>query len=288
MSANNNDSNNQTADKKRVVSTPSIGDAVKEAIETGKEVVMQGPTDTEDFDDIKDILSNTAQLNDSSSKDIDTGIALSVDESDASKLEINVKDSLEENELVEDKIVVNPQKEKETTIETITTIPAEEGIDVEVKTEVEVPVEDENENVESDLKVVVHSPQLTTEVPVDQDSLQSSSSLSQSSQPSLKNDDRLTLYNKQENKETKEAAGRYLEFQNQSLNSFQSSFFEFIKNTSNAFWSGQAYCTNLQEIYSKMAMLYAENTIALTKMFNDIAVANADAFKNFFNISKTY
>jgi hypothetical protein len=87
---------------------------------------------------------------------------------------------------------------------------------------------------------------------------------------------------------TKEVTDRFLEFQNQSLNSFQSTFSEFIKNTSNAFWSSQAYCTNLQEMYSKMAMLYAENTIALTKMFNDIAVANADAFKNFFNISKTY
>jgi hypothetical protein len=86
---------------------------------------------------------------------------------------------------------------------------------------------------------------------------------------------------------TKDVADRYTEFQNQSLHSFQSAYTKFIENTGNVFWNSQAYCTNLQDMYSKMALLCSENTVALTKMFNDIAVASADAFKSFFNMSKT-
>jgi hypothetical protein len=346
MSTTNNDSNNPNGDKKRV-STPSIGEAVKEAIETGKEVTMQGPTDTEDFDDIKDIISNAAQLNDSSSKDLDKGIELSVDEDNDSRLEINLKEPLQESKSVEDKIVVNLQKEEEATVETVTTIPAEDGIEVEVKTEVEVPVEDKNKNVDSDLKVVVHSNESTTEVPIEPSGVTSSSSSPhpppspqfQSSRQSFQGD-QLPSFEQQEpintNNEfnetetkyaqnkppsnthhydqpdaavssissnlydnlrvpgqkftlaTKDVADRYIEFQNQSLYSFQSAFTKFVENTGNMFWNSQAYCTNLQDMYSKMVLLYAENTVALTKMFNDIAVTSADTFKRFFNMSKTH
>src|SRR5919112_2979188 len=174
MSTNSNDSNNQTGDKKRV-SPPTIGEAVKKAIETGKEVIMQGPSDTEDLDDIKDIISKSAQLNESV-KEMDKGIALSIDQTNASKLEISVNDATE-GPLVDDKIIVNPDRE-EAKVETVTTIPADEGIDIEVKTEVEVPIEDKNKNVESDLKLLVHSPDLTTEVPIDSSSIPSSSSSS--------------------------------------------------------------------------------------------------------------
>ncbi|MGN6709055.1 MAG: hypothetical protein ACTHKF_06880 [Candidatus Nitrosocosmicus sp.] len=345
MSTTNNDSNNPNGDKKRV-STPSIGEAVKEAIETGKEVTMQGPTDTEDFDDIKDIISNAAQINDSSSKEIDKGIELSVDEDNDSRLEINVKEPLQESKSVEDKIIVNIQKEEEAKVETVTTIPTEEGIDVEVKTEVEVPVEDENKNVDSDLKVVVHSNESITEVPLEPSTVTSSSTSPSSSSPpppqfQSSQDNHLPSFEQQEpiktdntfnetetkytqkNKSpsntddydhpntaavssissnlydnlrvpgqmftlaTKDVADRYIEFQNQSLYSFQSAFSKFVENTGNMFWNSQAYCTNLQDMYSKMALLYTENTVALTKMFNDIAVASADTFKSFFNVSKT-
>lgn len=344
MSTTNNNSNNPNDDKKRV-STPSIGEAVKEAIETGKEVTMQGPTDTEDFDDIKDIISNAAQLNNSSSKEIDKGIELSVDEGNDSRFEINVKEPLQESKSVEDKIVVNMQKEEEATIETVTTIPAEEGIDIDVKTEVEVPVEDENKNVDSDLKVVVHSNESTIEVPIEPSTVTSSSSTSSPSHssPQFKSiqDDHLPSFEQQESVKTnntfnetetkftqknkspsstndydqpnaaavssissnlydnlrvpgqmftlatKDVADRYIEFQNQSLYSFQSAFSKFVENTGNMFWNSQAYCTNLQDMYSKMALLYTENTVALTKMLNDIAVASADTFKSFFNVSKT-
>ena len=343
MSTTNNDSNNPNGDKKRV-STPSIGEAVKEAIETGNEVTMQGPTDTEDFDDIKDIISNAAQLNDSSSKDLDKGIELSVDEDNESRLEINLKEPLQESKSVEDKIVVNIQKEEEATVETVTTIPAEDGIEVEVKTEVEVPVKDENKNVDSDLKVVVHSNESTTEVPIEPSTVTSTSSSpspyhsshqfqslqgdhlpsfeqqepiktnnefnetetesTQKDNPPSKADDydqpnaavssissnlydNLRVPGQMFTHATKDVADRYIEFQNQSLYSFQSVFSKFVENTGNMFWNSQAYCTNLQDMYSKMVLLYTENTVALTKMFNDIAVASADTFKSFFNVSKT-
>lgn len=316
MSTNNNEGNDQTGHKKTVPS-PTIGDAVKEALETGKEVAMQGPMDTGDFNDIKDIISNAVQPNESSSsKEIDKGIALSVDDFDSSKLEINVRDIQGESPLVEDKIVVNPQKEEdEATVEAVTTI-STEGLDVKVKTDVDVPVKDENKNTESDTKVFISSPDLTT-VPIDQSQFQSSSQFP-SSQSTLKDDSSIS-FNNQENSRTKDeythkniqsnislpnsyngiqptgqmnafatkdATHKYLEFQNQFLNSFQSVFSTFIENTNNMFINGQIYFTHLQEMYSKMATLYTENTVTLTKMLNNITAANTFAFGSFFNVPK--
>ena len=313
MSTSDNDSNNQT-DNKRRVSPPTIGEAVKEAIETGKEVIMQGPSDTEDLDDIKDIVSNSAQINESD-KEMDKGIALSLDQTDASKLEISVNDT-PEDPLIEDKIIVNPDKE-EAKVETVTTIPADEGIDIEVKTEVEVPIKDKNKNVESDLKVLVHSTDATTEVPIDP----SSSSSTQKERTisafnkeknqqaidkestetkdnlnkkidnvlhtiSSTNFENIDKANRQITPTAKDMMNKYVEFQTQAINSFQSAFYTLLENNSNIFWNSHIYCTNIQETYSKIAMAYTENTIALGKMINDVAVANADSLKNFFNLSK--
>ena len=319
MSANSNDSNNQINDKKRV-SPPTIGEAVKEAIETGKEVIMQGPSDTDELDDIKDIISSSAQLNELD-KEMDKGIALSVDQTDASKLEISVNDA-PEDPLKEDKIIVNPNKE-EAKVETVTTIPADEGIDIEVKTEVDVPIENKNKNVESDLKVLVHSPDSTTEIPVD-----SSSTAYSSSSPSLQKEGNMSTFDKEKDQQatakgftetkdalnkridnvpstisspifenfdkanlqvtqtTKDIMNKFVEFQNHAITSFQSSFYTLLENSSNIFWNSYLYCTNMQETYSKMTMACTENTIAIGKMIADIAASNADSLKNFLELSK--
>jgi hypothetical protein len=318
MSTNSNDSNNQNGEKKRV-SPPTIGEAVKEAIETGKEVIMQGPSDTEDFDDLQDIISSSAQLNEPN-KEMDKGIALSIDQTSASKLEINVNDELEEP-LKKDKIIVNPYKE-EAKVETITTIPADEGIDIEVKTEVDVPIENKNKNIESDLKVLVHSPDLTTEVPVDPSSTPSSQSSFLKKEENISafdewkhqqdvdkkfNETRDNLNKEIENvpitisstnfknfdkanlqitQNAKDILNSYVEFQTQAINSFQSAFLALAENSSNIFWNSHLYCTNMQETYSKIAMACTENTVELGKMINDIATSNADSFKNFLELSK--
>ena len=319
MSTNSNDGNNQTDDKKRV-SSPTIGEAVKEALETGKEVIMQGPSDTEVLDDIKDIISNSTQLTESD-KELDKGIALSVDQTDSSKLEISVNDE-QEDPLIEDKIIVNPDKE-EAKVETVTTIPADDGVDIEVKTEVDVPIENKNKDVESDLKVLVHSPDLTTEIPIDPSSMPSSLS------SSLQNESTISTFDKEQDKQStdkgydetkdnlnkkidnvsntvpttifenfdkaniqiaqtaKDMMNKYVDFQTQAINSFQSTFYALVENSSNLFWNSHLYCTNMQETYSKMAKAYTENTIALGKIVNDITVSNTDSLKNFFDLSKS-
>lgn len=174
----NNDSksndNNQSNNKKKAL-TPTIGEAVKEAMETGKEVIAEGPTDAGDITGINaDDLLNTNE-NEKINKEIVNGIVMSPDNEDDSKIAIEVKDTSEEEEeeeetsSIEDKIIINPESSGEVTeasVATVTTIPAEEGIEVEVQTEVEVPVEDKDKDVESDLKLKVKSPTSSTEVPL--------------------------------------------------------------------------------------------------------------------------
>ncbi len=172
MSYNNNNSNsndnNQTNNKKKPV-TPTLGEAVKEAIETGKEVVVEGPTDAGDLTGVNaDSLFNTNEQ-ERINKEIVNGIVVSLDDGDESKIAIDVKDTSEGTSSVEDKIIINPEisgEVKEATVATVTTIPAEGEIEVEVQTEVEVPVEDKDKEVESELKLKVKSPTLSTEVPI--------------------------------------------------------------------------------------------------------------------------
>ncbi|MER5175816.1 MAG: hypothetical protein ABJB76_04825 [Candidatus Nitrosocosmicus sp.] len=327
MSNNYND-NNQTKNKRKPI-TPSIGEAVKEAIETGREVIIEGPTDsgvvvveaaaTGDTTGIKNSTFNINGL-DKVNKEIDKGIVMSLDETNDSKIEINVKDPSTETSLIEDKIILN-QESAEATIAAVTTIPAEEG--VEVQTEVEVLVEDKDKDIESELKVLVHSPTLSTEVP-----LMSSSSPQQPLTPLLQQERTSTSFNKQENQQssnkvlldetknninkstnkstqtisrytqtidkvqeqisqaTKDITDGYMELQIQTINSFQNTFASILENTNTIFWNNSTYCRKLPEIYSRIALVYTENTIAVSKMINDIAFANANSVKNLFNMAK--
>jgi hypothetical protein len=168
----NNDQNasddNQNSNKRKSL-TPTIGEAVKEAIETGKEVVMAGPTEAGDTTGAKDDDALQTSGLGQGSEGPDRGIVLSPDDSDSSKIAINVKDPSLDSSLVEDKVIVNPEgvkENEEASIAAVTTIPADEGIEVEVQTELEVPVEDKDKDVESELKVRVTSPTLSKEVPL--------------------------------------------------------------------------------------------------------------------------
>ncbi len=160
-------SDNIQSNNKKKALTPTIGEAVKEAIDTGHEVLMEGPTDAGDITGVNaDDLLNTNEQ-EKINKEIVNGIVMSLDDEDDSKITIDVNGASEETSLIEDKIIINPESSgevSEASVATVTTIPTEEGIEVEVQTEVEVPVEDKDRDIESELKLKVKSPTLSTEV----------------------------------------------------------------------------------------------------------------------------
>jgi DNA anti-recombination protein RmuC len=88
---------------------------------------------------------------------------------------------------------------------------------------------------------------------------------------------------------TKEIADNYIEYQKQALNSLQSIFAPYIENVNNQSQNNRDYFSKkLPEIYSKIASNYAENTIAVSRMFNDLVFANVDSFKNIANTAKEH
>src|SRR5215211_814589 len=107
MTSNNDQNtatNNSQNNNKRKSLTPTIGEAVKEAVETGKEVVMAGPTEAGDTTGVVDDALQSREL-DQGNKGPDKGFALSPDNGDGSKININVKDPSQDSPTVEDKIV---------------------------------------------------------------------------------------------------------------------------------------------------------------------------------------
>jgi hypothetical protein len=136
----------------------TIGEAVKEVIETGKEVVIEGPQTAGELTGVKEGDLEEKNI-DHTLKQIQNDKTELTDVRNDSKLEIDVIESPNETRFLskEEKIIVNPHESKtdrETTITTVTTIPAE-GVDVEAKTEFTVPLKDKEQNieVETDVKV---------------------------------------------------------------------------------------------------------------------------------------
>jgi hypothetical protein len=300
--SNNSNSNdngiNQTTNKK-MVPTPTIGEAIKEALDTGKEVIVEGPAEADDITDIKNSISQINEL-EKDDEYVGKGIAKSKDMPNNSKMELNVKDKSAETSFIEDKIILDKDKDNaEATVATVTTIPADDGIEVEVQTEVEVPVEDKDKDIDSDLKVLVHSPSLSTEVPLIPTSRPSALSI-QKERISQNFDAQVNqqLYDKssmngysetikglqkQIIQITRDMTESYMDLQKQTIYSFQSTLDTILQNTNNIFKNNQAYCSKIPQIYSKMAITCTENTIAMSKMVNDIAFANASTIKKLYN-----
>jgi vacuolar-type H+-ATPase subunit H len=86
---------------------------------------------------------------------------------------------------------------------------------------------------------------------------------------------------------TKEISDNYIEYQKEAINTLQSIFSPF-KNANNSSWDNQDYFKKVPELYSKIINNYAENTIALSRMFNDLVFANIDSFKNISNNVREY
>ena len=151
---NKNDENN-SLDKP----ITTIGEAVKEAIETGEEVVVAGPqTAGELTGTIEDKKTDNIQ-NISNDKLTNPQTNVNDSISDNSKLEVNLtKSSNDQTSMAkEEKIILNPKESDnndEATIKTITTIPTE-GVNVEAATDMTIPVTDKEENIKAETDVEV-------------------------------------------------------------------------------------------------------------------------------------
>ena len=79
---------------------------------------------------------------------------------------------------------------------------------------------------------------------------------------------------------TKDIAENYLEYQKQTIDSFQSVSTPYIQNVNNQLLNNQDYYRRMPEMYSKLVNNCAENTIAISRIFNDMAFSNIELFKN--------
>ena len=79
---------------------------------------------------------------------------------------------------------------------------------------------------------------------------------------------------------TKDIAENYLEYQKQTVDSFQSISTPYIKEVNNQLLNNQGYYGRMPEMYSKLVNNCAENTIAMSRIFNDMAFSNVELFKN--------
>jgi hypothetical protein len=79
---------------------------------------------------------------------------------------------------------------------------------------------------------------------------------------------------------TKDIAENYLEYQKQTIDSFQSVSTPYIQNVNNQLLNNQDYYRRMPEMYSKLVNNYAENTIAMSRIFNDMTFSNTEIFKH--------
>ena len=155
-----NNPNIPTKNEKNVIDgiPTTVGEAVKEAIDTGKDVVIQGPQTAGELSGVKESElegenASTIPLQSEKEKTQSTEVP------NDSKLEIEVTERPNDSSIVStaEKIIVNPNEsetDREANLTTVTTIPTE-GVNVEAQTEFTVPLKDKEENieVETDVKV---------------------------------------------------------------------------------------------------------------------------------------
>ena len=79
---------------------------------------------------------------------------------------------------------------------------------------------------------------------------------------------------------TKDIAESYLDYQKQAIDSFQSVATPYLYDVNNQILNTQDYFRTMPEIYSKLVNNYAENTIAMSRIFNDMAFSNIEVFKH--------
>ena len=160
-----------STDSKSKVTVPTIGEAVKEAIETGEEVVLQGKTDVgytpPDTNELPNKSNDTNVLLESN----DLVLSSADNSTDSSKIEVTTATPSNEVPVVDERIIIDHYEERnkeEAKIASVTSIAAdEEGLEVEVQTEIEVPIEESEKKVESQSKVIVDTGEASKELPLD-------------------------------------------------------------------------------------------------------------------------
>jgi hypothetical protein len=85
---------------------------------------------------------------------------------------------------------------------------------------------------------------------------------------------------------TRDIAENYLDYQKQAIDSFQSIVTPYFENVNNQLWNNQDIFRRIPEIYSKIANNYAENTVAISRVMNNIAFSNVDIVKSVINNTK--
>jgi hypothetical protein len=177
-SKNNSTNNNNTnKDENNSLEPPitTIGEAVKEAVETGKEVVVAGP---QTAGELTGVIENQQDENipNLSKENPNDKTNLNNITKDNSKLEVNVTKSPSEIASLpkEEKIILNPKESEngeEATLKTVTTIPTE-GVNIEAETEIIVPLKENEENIEAETDVQVN-PMTTTSTTSPESTLES-------------------------------------------------------------------------------------------------------------------
>ena len=79
---------------------------------------------------------------------------------------------------------------------------------------------------------------------------------------------------------SKDIAESYLDYQRQAIDSFQSISTPYIKEVNNQLLNNQGYYRRMPEMYSKLVNNCAENTIAMSRIYNDMAFSNIEIFKH--------
>jgi hypothetical protein len=157
---NENNKNNKNENKSLDQPITTIGEAVKEAIETGEEVVVAGPQTAGELTGITENQQND-NIQNISNENINDKTNLNNTLPDNSKIEVNVTKSPDDTSSLakEEKVILNPKESDtssdEATIKTITTIPTE-GVNVEDETDVTIPLQDKEENVKTETDVQVN------------------------------------------------------------------------------------------------------------------------------------
>jgi hypothetical protein len=93
-------------------------------------------------------------------------------------------------------------------------------------------------------------------------------------------------YQEQTINAARDVAENYLESQKEIVNSIQSSWVPYIENMYGMYWMGWMSPRRMTEIYARMARNYTDNTIAATRVANNIAFANMEAAKASIQYSK--
>lgn len=161
-------SNTPTKNENNVIDPipTTIGEAVKEVIDTGKELVIQGPQTAGELSGIKESEVEEENTRTIPKQDEKDKTALTEVPND-SKLEIEAIETPNDTSLLskEEKIIVNPKESgaDEATLTTVTTIPTED-VNVEAKTEFTVPLKDKEENIEVETDVKVNPTTTTSSV----------------------------------------------------------------------------------------------------------------------------